>query len=139
MLFRREIIKMAKEDLKRFQELLTSDADFQEKFRKAAEAYTGEKDEKSVFDGVLLPLAKEYGLSATYEEFKEYISTFAVNAGNELSEDELAQVAGGKGNGLVVCAVVGAGIGRTNKVDFCTILGWGLGVCLAEGATVEPN
>jgi hypothetical protein len=35
-------------------------------------AYTGEKDEKAVFDNVLVPLAGEYGLSATYEEFKEF-------------------------------------------------------------------
>ena len=99
---------MAKEDHKKFQELLTSDADFQEKFRKAAEAYKGEPDEKSVFEGLLLPLAKEHGLSATYDEFKEYTRAFA-GADGELSDDELAQVAGGKDSGIGLCLLVGAG------------------------------
>lgn len=31
---------------------------------KAAESYTGDKDEKAVFDKVLTSLGKEYGLSA---------------------------------------------------------------------------
>ena len=36
-------VKMAKADLIKFRELLISDAEFQEKFRKAAEAYNGEQ------------------------------------------------------------------------------------------------
>ena len=63
---------MAKADIIKFRELLLTDTEFQEKLRKASEAYKGEKDEKAVFDNVLTPLAKEYGLSATYEEFREY-------------------------------------------------------------------
>ena len=133
---------MAKEDLKKFQELLASDADFQEKFRKAAEAYTGEQDEKSVFDNLLLPLAKEHGLSATYDEFKEYMSNFAVSAGNELSEDELAQVAGGKDSGVALCAAVGIGdifgvtMGKENTAIqdgmVCAVVGL-VPICLGIG------
>ena len=55
---------MAKEDLNRFRSLLLSNEDFQEKLRKAAAEYTGGKDEKSVFDNLLLPLAQEYGMKA---------------------------------------------------------------------------
>lgn len=90
---------MAKADILKFRELLLKDPEFQEKFRKAAEAYKGEKDEKSVFDNVLTPLAREYGLSATYEEFQEYAGALTGGADGELSEDELEQVAGGKGSG----------------------------------------
>jgi hypothetical protein len=69
------------------------DLSCKQKFRKAAEAYTGEKDEKTIFDNVLTPLAKEYGLSATFEEFKEYAGAFSCGTDGELSEDELSQVA----------------------------------------------
>ena len=64
---------MSKSDLIRFRNLLMNDAGFQEKFRKAAEKYTGGQDEKTVFETLLLPLAQEYGLSATYDEFKAYL------------------------------------------------------------------
>lgn len=100
---------MAKADLIKFRDLLASDSEFQEKFRKAAEAYTGPQDEKSVFEKLLQPLGKEYGLSATYEEFKDLTSTPAGDAEGELSEDELAQVAGGKNSGIGFCAGVGIG------------------------------
>lgn len=83
---------MAKADLKKYQDLLTSDAEFQEKFKAAAEAYRGPQDEKAIFENLLLPLGQEHGLSATYKEFKEYTSSFAGGSG-ELSEDELSQVA----------------------------------------------
>ena len=93
---------MATADLNRFKELLNSDMEFREKLRKRAEEYTGEPDDKSVFEGVLLPIGKEYGLSATYEEFISFAGDLNGEEG-ELSEEELAQVAGGKG----LCFVVG--------------------------------
>ena len=93
---------MAKSDLVKFRELLNTDAEFQEKLREAAASYTGEPDERAVFDNLLVPLAKAYGLSATFEEFAEYLGTFMSGGEMELSEDELAMVAGGKGACLVV-------------------------------------
>ena len=39
--------------------ILISDDEFREKFRKAAENYKGEQDEKAVFDNLLLPLAQD--------------------------------------------------------------------------------
>ena len=130
---------MAKNDISKFRELLLTDADFQEKVRKAAEAYKGEQDEKSVFDKLLAPIGEEYGLSATYEEFTDYLSDFTNAAAGELSEDELAQVAGGKGDGGFTCALIGAGFGRTssNPNDNCIIVGMGVGICFIEGASVD--
>lgn len=98
---------MAKSDLIKFRELLNTDTDFQDKLRKAAESYTGESDDKAVFDNLLVPLAGEYGLSATYEEFVEYLGAFMGDGGSELSEEELAMVAGGKG----LCFVIGGSDG----------------------------
>ena len=131
---------MAKADIIKFRELLLTDAEFQEKLRKAGEAYKGENDDKAVFDNVLIPLAKEYGLSATYEEFKEYTDAFAKDADGELSEDELSQVAGGKGDGAVLCGIVGLGIGHTKLekgTAGCFVLGVGAGICVCEGITYE--
>lgn len=133
---------MAKADLIRFRELFLSDTIFQEKLRKAAEAYTGEKDEKSVFENVLVPVAREYGLSATYDEFKEYIDVFSKETDAELSEDELSQVAGGKGDGAILCAIVGLGIGHTkleSGTAGCFVLGVGAGICAYEGVTNESG
>ena len=128
---------MAKADIIKFRELLLTDAEFQEKLRKASETYKGEKDEKAVFDNVLTPLAKEYGLSATYEEFREYAGTFTGGADSELSEDELAQVAGGKGAGAWGCFIVGAGGGSTSSNDWCMVFGLGMGICMVEGVSAE--
>ena len=86
---------MANTDIQKFKELLATDAGFQEKIKEAADSYTGAPDIKSVFDNLLLPLGKEHGLSATFEEFKEYMDSFS-KADGELSDAELAQVAGGK-------------------------------------------
>ena len=98
---------MAKADLIKFRELLNTDTEFQDKLRKAAESYTGEPGDKAVFENLLIPLAKEYGLSATFEEFVEYLKAFMGGGEAELSEDELAMVAGGKG----ICFVVGGSNG----------------------------
>ena len=129
---------MAKADISKFRELLLTDSDFQEKVRKAVEAYKGEQDEKAVFDKLLAPIAEEYGLSATYEEFREYVGAFSGGADGELSEDELSQVAGGKGKGAFVCGIIGAGVGDTSQRndDACLFIGLGAGVCVYEGASL---
>ena len=131
---------MAKADLIKFRDLLVNDPDFQEELRAAAEAYNGEQDEKSVFENLLLPLGKKHGLSATYEEFKEFTGAFAGDADGELSEDELSQVAGGKdggGGGLIwtKCVLFGVGIGAGGALKR-TSTGYdtGMGICIGIGA-----
>ena len=126
---------MAKADIIKFQELLNSDAEFREKFIKAAEAHTGEADEKTVFENLLIPFAREYGLSATYEEFSDYVSAAAGDAESELSEDELEQIAGGKGGGIGVgeCISLGFGFGAGGAK---TGDDWGGGVCVLIGAGI---
>ncbi len=126
---------MAKADIIKFMELLISDADFQEELKKAAEAYSSEQSEKAVFDNLLLPFAEKYGLSGTYEEFGEYLASFTAETDRELSEDELAQIAGGKGGGLGICRCVsfGVGIGGGGTETDCKV---GMGLCILTGAGI---
>ena len=96
---------MANTDIQKFKELLATDAGFQEKFKKAADSYTGAQDVKSVFDNILLPLGQEYGLTANYDEFKGFMDSL-IPANGELSEAELSQVAGGKDDGTNASAAI---------------------------------
>lgn len=127
---------MVNADFKKFEELLKTDKEFQEKLQAAAENYTGEPSEEAVFENLLLPLGQEYGLSATFEEFQSYISGFAGAEGGELSEEELAQVAGGKGGGgagIGFCLIVGTGIGAGGAPDDSTGIGGGLCAMIGLG------
>lgn len=137
---------MSNTDLIKFQELLNTDAEFQEKLKNAAEQYTGEADAEQVFENILLPLGKEYGLSATFEEFKAYLDNNAGGLSSELSEDELEQVAGGKlnagGLGVAMCAVIGFGAGGGAGSDgggLCVAvgIGWNAVECYTVGSSEE--
>ena len=81
--------EQAMDGIKKFVELMNTDEAFQAKLKEALAKYDGEKTEEAVFQNVLAPLASEYGITATIEEYKDYISD------GELSTDELEQVAGG--------------------------------------------
>lgn len=127
---------MSNEVFKKFQELMNSDAVFQDKLHKAAEQYQGDPaDAKAIFEGVLLPLGEEYGLSATFEEFSEYMGAFMGPEGGELSSDELSQVAGGKGGGAGAggCLVIGIGIGAGGAGSSSSPVNGGLCIALGIG------
>ena len=126
-------------DLEKFRTLLLTDTDFQKKLLAAAETYAGEWTEESFFNAVLVPIASEYGITATFDEFKEYKSGLE-NA--EMSKDELQQIAGGKldggGAGYTSCDGVGFGFGATGSAGgggACFIIGGGKGTvsCLLIG------
>jgi len=120
------------EGFRKFEELLKNDTAFQEKLKSAVESYKGEQTEEAVFEGVLVPVAKEYGIAASFEEFKEY-TDHLTNADRELSEDEVNQVAGGGkggGFGLTACAVIGIGAGAgagSESGGACAVIGAGYG------------
>lgn len=76
---------------KKFEELLCSDEELQEKMRAAAEAFSGDaSDEQAVFEAVVAPLAAEAGLPFTFEELMALAA-----ASQELSLDDLDEAAGG--------------------------------------------
>ena len=124
------------EDIRKFEELAKTDEEFQQKLKARLEAYTGEPNEESVFNNVLVPLGEEYGISATFEEFKQYIEGLKNAKDEKISFDELEQVAGGKGRedgstaggGVVACSGVGLGLGfgsSNHHLAYCTLLGFG--------------
>lgn len=136
-------------DISKFEELVKNDAGIQEKLVAAAESFQGDaEDMKAIFESILLPVAKDAGFSATYEEFEEYITAKGIPVEGELSEDELAQIAGGKGAGLGAggCLGIGLGIGGGGAGDslrpvnggLCALLGIGYGgyACALSG---EPE
>ena len=134
------------EGLEKFRELLRTDEAFQEKLKTAAANYEGENTDEALFHGVIEPIASEYGVTATFDEYSEYIRTISDNS--ELSADELKQVAGGKinGGGLVViqCKVLGFGAGVGAGAEgggLCIVIGAGSGsaACVTAGTTVDTN
>ncbi len=139
---------MAIEDVKKFHELLSSDPVFQAKVNSAVAEYDGPQDDQEIFEKVLVPVGKEHGLSATFDEFKAYADEAPFKEASELSEDELAQVAGGKvevnGGGIGGYGCDGAGIGfgaaiGSKSFGFCCLLGVskGAALCLTAGATIN--
>lgn len=121
-------------DIRKFEELMKTDAGIQDKLRIAAEEFQGDmSDEKAVFEGILLPVAEESGLSASYEEFQEYMKSLTEGTDGELSQDELSQVAGGKNSGYGLCFAVGAGdlFGESGLSRYCQAVG--AGVCFGVG------
>ena len=139
---------MAKENVGKFYEKLAQDAALAEKLN-ALDKDFAEKNGASTDDAamrekaveaVIVPLAKEVGLPFTLEELKEYEQEQVKNM--TLSEDELAQVAGGKGGkkkkpkyepsrGKNACAFVGVGFGVTIKKDR-------MAVCIFIGGSDGP-
>lgn len=129
-------------DLEKFRELLLTDEEFQKKLQAAAVAYTGDQTEEAVFNNVLVPIASGYGISATFDEFKDYISS--LNDDAEMSKEELSQVAGGKinggGVGATECAGIGIGFGASAGSESgggCVVIGggWGKTMCLTVGTS----
>ena len=126
------------EGIKKFVELLNTDEAFKAKLNAAAQSYKGESTPEAVYNDVLSPLAKEYGISVSLEEFNEFISSQSND--ESLSFDELGQVAGGKARGAVVngCAVIGFGLGGgggDGAGGGCVGIGagWGHSGCVGEG------
>ena len=130
------------EGFQKFAELARTDSQFQQKLKAAIEAYSGEMTEEAVFNNVLVPLANEYGIFGTFEEFRAYTESLA---GQPMSKDELTQIAGGgKGTGVgaTLCVGIGMGIGATKSKDSsgsCCVFGVGENViaCVGEGADAK--
>ena len=131
------------EGLEKFKKLLLTDEAFQQKLKTAVENYDGEKTEEAIFHGVIEPVAAEYGITATFDEYKEY--TNSLN-NEELSKDELTQIAGGKnkdlgfGLGFVDCEGIGIGFGGAgggHGGGYCSVIGVGEGttVCMTAGSS----
>ena len=133
------------EGISKFRELLLTDEEFQQKLQAAGEAYDGDQNEEAVFNNVLVPLAAQYGITATFDEFKTYMEDFS---SAEMSVEEMEQVAGGiakfNGGGLggEACKAIGIGagaVGTTAGGGACAFvgLGWNFNICISVGRSIE--
>jgi len=104
---------MSKENVRKFYEVLSKDADLQRRFREKNELLSGKYrdgapgDERleGLFLKEILPVAREAGFEFSFQELQEYSADSKMTG--ELMDEELAAVAGG-GN-LCVCVVGGYG------------------------------
>ena len=128
-------------DLDKFRTLFLTDAQFRTRLQDAMSSYNEDQTEEAIFSNILVPIAAEYGISATFTEFKEYMDGLQ---SAEMSKEELSQVAGGKeeinagGAGAGICYVIGAGVGTATGKNYGTAcsfigLGWGTTYCAGIG------
>ena len=126
---------MSKENVRKFYEVLSKDADLQRRFREKNELLSGKYrdgapgDERleGLFLKEILPVAREAGFEFSFQELQEYSADSKMTG--ELMDEELAAVAGGGdgcvcvlgglgyvGNVMIACVVAG---GAASKGFFC--------------------
>ena len=131
---------MSVENIKRFYDELAKDEALQNRFKTLAKKYEGLQPDEGQLDDIcekeLLPFAKSAGYDFTLEELRGY-GRDVINPGmRQLSEEELASVAGGS------CLCVFVGVGDNQGVScVCVLAGFGgdihksiLCVCYLGGA-----
>jgi predicted ribosomally synthesized peptide with nif11-like leader len=116
---------MSKENVKLFYEAMAKDKSLQEKFKAISKRYEGQKPDVEQADLIyqkdLVPLAREAGFEFTLDELKGYAAEAKAPAIHELSEDELAAVAGGN-----ECTCVAGGGGTLHDYRCgCVVAGFG--------------
>jgi predicted ribosomally synthesized peptide with nif11-like leader len=114
---------MSVEDVKRFYDALAKDESLQGKFKALVKKHEGQKPNEAecdaLFENEFLPFAKEVGYDFTLEELKEYGQGIKP-VSHQLSEDELATVAGGR----TFCILWGA----SDDLISCSCAGYGHGI-----------
>ena len=104
---------MAKENVKKFLEELSTNKELQEKFMEAQKGYKAEgKGEEEIFEDIVLPIAKEVGYDFTISEYRAIQRDVMAEKG--ISEEELENVSGGG-----FCFLIGFG----NYAGFCALIG----------------
>ena len=105
---------MAKENIVKFEEKARNDEQLQKKIEEATKAFDGDKtDERTVFEAIIEPIAKEEGLEFTYDEVVELKE--AAEKG-EIDMEEMEAVSGGK-----------LGVSTKDADAGCIALGLGFG------------
>jgi hypothetical protein len=123
---------MSKENVRKFYEVLSKDADLQRTFREKAESLSkkygngavGDEHFEDLFLKEVLPVAREAGFEFSFQELQEYAAESKTKG--ELMDEELAAVAGG--GDLCVCVVTGFGSFGDLKI-----------VCVLCGGTVSKD
>lgn len=127
-------------ELQKFWDMLNADESLQQKMADAVRNYSGEQTDRAVFEGVVVPLAKEQGITISVDDY--------ISAVQELSQDEMAQVGGGAapavGGGFFGCYGLGGGVGSGGGYGsggLCLIVGYGIGstVCMLSGIAFDED
>ena len=106
---------MAKENVKKFLEELSTNKELQEKFMAAQKGYEAEgKGEEEIFEDIVLPIAKEAGFEFTDSEYRAIQRDVMAEKG--ISEEELENVSGG---GLCLCIGFGKYLGGCVLIGGC--------------------
>ena len=124
------------ENMKQFLELVETDAGLKAEMNGLNDIHDGkEADEQSIaaMRGKIIQMAGQRGITLTTADFE---------ANSEMTEDELAQVAGGgdpdpaPSKGICICPVIGAGagLGSTKGECGCGVVGTG-----GNGSTTDYN
>ncbi len=119
---------MSVENVKKFYEELSQDGSLKQKFVELSRKYQGQPMDEakamSLMEQELLPMAKQMGYSFTIDDLKAFGEEMKQeNINRELSDAELAAVAGSDGTQLV-CAFIGVGDGA-GASGFCLLVGYG--------------
>lgn len=84
-----------------------------------------ENELESFFNEKISPIVQEYGFDFSFDDVCEYKRSLAPENSDELSDDELLNVAGGKqGYGVASCWRMGVGVKIGNDA-ICFIMGLG--------------
>lgn len=102
---------MSVENVKKFYEAVAQDSALKQKFVELSRKYQGQPMDEAkaiaIMEQETLPIAKQMGFSFSMEELKAYgIESEQKNTNRELSDTELATVAGG-GNYTGFCILAG--------------------------------
>lgn len=111
-------------DIGKFIDLFKRNNQFQEKLKTAIIDFKGNLKEEAVYTDIFLPLASEYGLSISSEDFRVYIERMSCED-EEMTDDELSLVSGGSVKGWVInrCTSIGVGIGDVGG-SVCVAVGF---------------
>lgn len=137
---------MAKENIKKFFDLVNRSEDLQNELKKRDSDYAETHDapaegaseeevveaRKTAFENIVIPVAKEQGLDFTVDEMIEFEKEKIEEMDRELDNKELQDAAGGGVNeGVMACFVIGIGFGQADVVfhqahrGSCIIIGMG--------------
>ena len=120
---------MAKKDVELFFEKINKNETLKKELEKAEEGMINIKENEleTFFNENLYPIVKKYGFDFSYADLHEYKHSLTPKNREELSDDELFNVAGGKrDHGMASCWHIGVGA-KIGSDAICLIVGLGAG------------
>lgn len=85
---------------------------FSRRLKLPQKKFTGDATDEAVWNTILKPIADEKGYDISLDDYKSYIDK--LNTSDELSSDEMANVAGGS---FTFCVFIGGSGGKEVRAD----------------------